>query len=306
MHGSGVSVASASCSRRCPPRPQPPRWVLWPSGLHPHWKLGQRMDLARRWAEEIERLMVSSRVCSRPGCGRRVIWRAGHDPFRHFAGVCYVCWGERQRDSAGPNRRSRRAWRRVAQASWCGHCARTVPWAAHWIADGHCVVRQEEFEAERATRRARTAPQGSGSPLRPRETRLPVGPRLSGSSPRPSRQVQAPRASNDAGLTASARALLSSERIARAESLVADGVPQAWRRADRFTSSPADADRVASLILADKTVLVEDGHIILRATGDRLAAIGTEVQAAVVRQARAKKPSSRPRTGPKPFVGRAP
>ena len=63
---------------------------------------------------------------------------------------------------------------------------------------------------------------------------------------------------------------------------------------------------MAALILVDKAVLVEDGHIILRATGDRLAAIGTEVQAAVVRQARAKKPSSRPRTGSKPSEGQEP
>ena len=239
MHGSGVSVASASCSRRCPPRPQPPRWVLWPSGLYPHWKPGQRMDLARRWAEEIERLMVSSRVCSRPGCGRRVIWRAGHDPFRHFAGVCYVCWGEKQRDSAGPDQRSRRAWRRVAQASWCGHCARTVPWAAHWIAAGHCVVRQEEFETERAKRRARAAPQGQRSAPRPPETPALTGPRPSEGSWRPSRQVHVPRASKHIGLTASARASLSSQRITKAESLAADGVPQAWRRADRYATNPA-------------------------------------------------------------------
>ena len=226
--------------------------------------------------------MVSSRVCSRPGCGRRVIWRTGHDPFRHFAGVCYVCWGERQRDSAGPDRRSRRAWRRVAQASWCGHCARTVPWAAHWIAGGHCVVMQEKFETERAKRRARAAPQSQRSAPRPPESSAPTGPSPSEGSPRPSRQVHVPRASNNVGLTASARASLSSERIAKAESLAADGVPQAWRRADRYAAKPADADRVAALILADKDVLVESGHIILRATGDRLAAIGTEVQAAVV------------------------
>lgn len=250
--------------------------------------------------------MVSSRVCSRPGCGRRVIWRAGHDPFRHFAGACYVCWGERQRYSAGPGRRSRRAWRRVALASWCGHCARTVPWAAHWIADGHCVARQEEFEAERATRRAWTAPQGHGSAPQLQETRVSKGPRPSDDSPRPARQGQVPGTSNDSRLTASARALLSSERIAKAESLAAEGVPQAWRRADRYPTNPADADRVAALILADKTVLVEDGHIILRATGDRLAAVGTEVQAAVVRQASVNKPSSRPRTGPKPSEGQEP
>lgn len=250
--------------------------------------------------------MVSSRVCSRPGCGRRVVWRAGHDPLRHLAGVCYVCWGERQRDSAGPGRGSRRAWRRVAQASWCGHCARTVPWAAHWIADGRCVVRQEEFETERAERRAWTAPQGQGSAPRPPEMPAPTAQRPSEDSSRRSRRVQAPRASNDVGLTASARASLSSERITKAESLAACGVPQAWRRADRYAANPADADRVAALILADKAVLVEGGYIILRATGDRLAAIGTEVQAGVVRQARAKKPSSRPSTGPKPSEGQEP
>ena len=121
---------------------------------------------------EIERLMASSRVCMKPSCRRRVVWRAGHDPQRHLAGACYVCWGERLRDSAGPSRQARRAWRQVARASWCSHCAMTVPWAAHWIAAGHCVVRQEGFEIERAERRAqlvrRTAiPAPSPTKMRP-------------------------------------------------------------------------------------------------------------------------------------------
>ena len=104
------------------------------------------MNLAQRWTAEIKRLLASSRACSKPGCGRRVVWRAGHNPLRHLAGVCYVCWGEHRRDSARPSRQSRRQWRRVARASWCSNCATTVPWAAHWIALGHCRVRQEEFE----------------------------------------------------------------------------------------------------------------------------------------------------------------
>ena len=98
--------------------------------------------------------MASSRVCMKPGCRRRMVWRAGHDPQRHLAGVCYVCWGERVRESAGPNRQARHAWRQVARASWCCHCAMTVPWAAHWIAAGHCVVRQEGFKIERPEGRA--------------------------------------------------------------------------------------------------------------------------------------------------------
>ena len=40
---------------------------------------------------------------------------------------------------------------------------------------------------------------------------------------------------------------------------------------------------MAALILADNAVRVEGGFIILRATGGRLAAIGTEVQAAITR-----------------------
>ena len=50
----------------------------------------ERVDTSQRWAMEIERLMASSRVCMKPGCRRRVVWRAGHDAQRHLAGACYV------------------------------------------------------------------------------------------------------------------------------------------------------------------------------------------------------------------------
>ena len=241
------------------------------------------MNLAQRWAAEIERLMASSRACSKPGCGRRVVWRAGHNPLRHLAGVCYVCWGEHRRDSAGPSRQARRQWRRVAQASWCSHCATTVPWAAHWIALGHCRVRQEEFEAERAKHRARLgspvvrpAPSLDESPStrnRPANSTTVVCPPPTPRRPAPNKTAPAATASRSS----------ASDRITRAESLAAQGVRDAWRRADRFVETARDADRVAALILADDTVLVEGGFVIRRATGTRLAAVGGQVQAAVAR-----------------------
>ena len=243
------------------------------------------MDIAQRWTMEIERLMASSRICMEPGCRRRVVWRAGHDPQRHLAGACYVCWGERLRDSAGPNRQSRRAWRQVARASWCSHCETTVPWAAHWIAAGHCVVRQEDFEPERAERRAhllrRTAsPAPSPTEMRPSRVSTPYE-----DGPGPHHRAPRPRIPSDAATTP-APAAVSSDRIAKAEALASEGAPQPWRQADRFAREAHHANRVASLILGDKTVLVEGGFIILRATGDHLAAIGSEVQAAITRGAK--------------------
>ena len=230
--------------------------------------------------------MASSRVCMKPGCRRRVVWRSGHDRQRHLAGTCYVCWGERLRDSAGPSRQARRAWRQVARASWCNHCTMTVPWAAHWIAAGQCVVRQEGFEIERAERRAqlvrRTAiPAPSPTGMRPSRGSTPFE-----DGPRPSHRTPSPRAPGTAAPTTPASASASSDRIARAEALASEGAPQPWRQADRFAREAHHANRVAALILADKTVLVESGFIILRATGDHLAAIGSEVQAAITRGAK--------------------
>ena len=250
------------------------------------------MDIAQRWTMEIERLMASSRICMKPGCRRRVVWRAGHDPQRHLAGACYVCWGERLRDSAGPNRQSRRAWRQVARASWCSHCETTVPWAAHWIAAGHCVVRQEDFETELDGPRAQLVRRTPTPVPSPREMRLSRGSTPCRGGPRPSHRASNSRTSIDAAPTP-ASASLSSGRIARAEALASQGVPQPWRQADRFAREPRHADRVAALILADSTVLVKDGSIILRATGQRLAAIGTEVQDAIIRRAKGTKASTR-------------
>ncbi len=241
------------------------------------------MNLGQRWAAEIERLMTSARVCSKPGCGRRVVWRAGHDPLRHVAGVCYVCWGEHRRDATGPGRRARREWRRVARASWCTHCAMTVPWAAHWIAQGRCRVRHEELEAERAKQRASLLLPAVRSAPPPNETILRQDWPGGRTTTAPSQGIPGRPAHTKTTRTTLAFGELASGRIARAESLAALGVRDAWRRADRFVESSRDADRVAALILADSTVFVEGGFVIRRATGDRLAAVGTHVQAAVGR-----------------------
>ena len=208
---------------------------------------------------------------------------AGHDPQRHLSGACYVCWGERLRDSVGPSRQARRAWRQVARASWCSHCAMTVPWAAHWIAAGHCVVRQEGFEIERAERCSQFVRRTAIPAQSPTEMRSSRGSTPFEDRPRPSHRTPSPRAPGAAAPTAPAPALASSDRIAKAEALASAGVPQPWRQADRFAREARHADRVAALILADNAVLVEGGFIILRATGGPLAAIGTEVQAAITR-----------------------
>ena len=227
--------------------------------------------------------MASSRVCMKPGCRRRVVWRAGHDPQRHLAGVCYVCWGERVRESAGPNRQARRAWRQVARASWCCHCAMTVPWAAHWIAAGHCVVRQEGFKIERPEGRAQLV-RGTAIPApSPTEMRPSRGSTPFEDGPRPSCRTPSPRAPGAVASATHAPASASADRTAKAEALASAGVPQPWRQADRFAREARHADRVAALILADNAVLVDGGFIVLKATGGRLAAIGTEVQAAIAR-----------------------
>lgn len=229
--------------------------------------------------------MASARVCSELACGRRVVWRAGHDPLRHVARVCYVCWGEHRRHPTGPSRQARRQWRRVAQASWCSHCATTVPWAAHWIAQGHCRVRQEELKAERAKQRTRLrSPLVRVVPPPIDLIQRPDRPHESTATARPQRTPARP-AHTKTTRTASTPEALASGRITRAESLAAVGVGDAWRRADRFVESTRDADRVAALILADDTVLVEDGFVIRSATGERLAAISAHVQAAVARAA---------------------
>ena len=99
---------------------------------------------------------------------------------------------------------------------------------------------------------------------------------------RPSPTPRRP-ASNKTAPAATAPRSSASDRITRAESLAAQGVRDAWRRADRFVETARDANRVAALILVDDTVLVEGGFVIQRATGARLAAVGVQVQAAVAR-----------------------
>ena len=79
--------------------------------------------------------------------------------------------------------------------------------------------------------------------------------------------------------------------------MASEGVLPPWRQTDRFAREARHADRVAALILADNAVLVEGGFIILRATGGRLAAIGTEVQAAIARCTRGTKASTRRKQG---------
>lgn len=243
------------------------------------------MDLARRWAAEIDRLMASSRLCAKLGCGRRVVWRTGHDPLRHLAGVCYVCWGERRRDSAGPNRRSGRAWRRVAATSWCRHCDTTVPWAAHWIS-GQCIVSWEESQAKLATRLpAHACPRGPELAPCPEARRdsLPGSPWSSPEVPNPLTRQRGRHAPSVAPRQAAPTAA-SSDRIARAEYLASEGVANAWRRADRFAADERNANRVAALILGDDSVRVEDGFVISRVTSAPLAAIGKEVELAVDRR----------------------
>ena len=178
----------------------------------------------------------------------------------------------------------------------------TVPWAAHWIARGHCRVRQKELEAERATRRAGLrAPVVRSAPPPNETTSRQEWPHESATTARPQRAPSRP-AHTKTTRTISAPRVLSSGRITSAESLAALGVRDAWRRADRFVEDTRDADRVAALISADDTVLVEDGFVIQRATWEHLAAVGDHVQAAVARVAGNNKARGAPerRTGCKP------
>ena len=119
--------------------------------------------------------------------------------------------------------------------------------------------------------------------------RPPERPAPSEEGHRPSPSTRVRRTLRDPAPTVPAPASVSSDRIAKAEALASKGVQEAWRRADRFAADARNADRVASLIRADKSVFVEDGFIISRATGERLAAIGAEVQAAIGRGARGTK-----------------
>lgn len=126
--------------------------------------------------------------------------------------------------------------------------------------------------------------------------RPPTGSTAYEGGSRRSRRDPSSRIASDAAPTP-APAAVSSDRIARAEALASEGVHQPWRQADRFAREARHADRVAALILADNAVLVEGGFIILRATGGRLAAIGTEVQAAIARCTRGTKASTRRKQG---------
>ena len=97
-------------------------------GLIPISGDGCGSDFCTEAGSDFRTLRNENRMGSaRPTVPLRSPTTRSHDRFRHRN-------TSPDRHRAKPSHSGVRAdnWRRVAQASWCSHCATTVSWAAHW------------------------------------------------------------------------------------------------------------------------------------------------------------------------------